>query len=184
MRVSKTISYIWWSVYLFTYIVGLKCIQRIVQCQIEQVINVIITKHGDKMGTLGDCINMNNSRALWDRIDNPHASIIIWWIRDVIVPINESTGVFNILIRVSSDVNDLQWKWYVLDVIVPHCHWTLKLTWLQLPWSQITVPCSCSMFVLLPNSLSFTPSIQSLCLCLKLPRTQTLYGVMRRQRSF
>ena len=66
----------------------------------------------------------------------------------------------------------------------PPCRRTLKLTWLRLPWSQIAAPCGCSVFVPLPNSLSFTPSTWSPCLCLKLPRPQMLSGPMRRQRPF
>jgi hypothetical protein len=80
---------------ILIYIIGKKCVQRIIRRQVERAINGVLAKHGDKMGTPKDCINVNDSIAPWDRPDDPHSSILVWWIRHMIVPINESARVFN-----------------------------------------------------------------------------------------
>ena len=76
MRISKN-NLMHIMVSILIYIVGSKCIHRIIKCQVEQVIDVILAKHRDNMGKSEDCIDVNNHRALRDGIDNPHASILV-----------------------------------------------------------------------------------------------------------
>ena len=87
-------------------------------------------------GTSEDCIDMNNYRALLGEIDNPHASILIQWIKDMIIQIIENTGVVNILISEREEKGDMAYikAQHTLDLTVSANKHHVIARWHISPW--------------------------------------------------
>ena len=65
---------------------NLKCIQRIMGCKFELLVNILVSKNWDKVGIVYYCIKVDNSRAVWYGIDNPYMHVFIWFISHTVIP--------------------------------------------------------------------------------------------------
>lgn len=61
------------------------------------MINGLWAKDGNEMSTAKDGINMDYSRIVRGSLDNPHPSVNVQRVSSTIIPINQSTWVFNVI---------------------------------------------------------------------------------------
>ena len=82
---------------IFIYIEWMKGIQRIMGCKFQLAVNILVSKNWDEVCTAHYCIEVDNSKAVWFGIDDPHTHVLIWFISHMVIPTNESAWILYIV---------------------------------------------------------------------------------------